>query len=366
MQRRWRVGLATYGNVRKRMPLNSCLLVHSAIRRALAEDPRFQLRDYTPPLRDDRDVDFEAASHVHEKVESDLDAIVVQASSPGLECLVAAAERCPDAVRVLHRDSSHAAIHLRILRAQQQRYGVAYPLHYDGPLLDRELAEYERADFVTVASRWAQSTFASAGYRSAVHVGPQCIEVRRWQAPARRWPRGEQVFLFAGQLGLRKGVLDALEAWRIADVPGRLVVAGLPDAAETAGAIAAAVAATPRCSAVGHVQFGGPMAELYRASACFLLPSHEEGAAMVCYEAMAGGLPLIATPGAGCDILADGATGFEVEPGRPDLLAEAIRRYAADDELRYQHGWAAARAAARCDVGAYAKRYAGAVAAMLS
>lgn len=370
--KRWKVGLATYGNKRKSHPLNSVLLVHSTIRRALAEDPRFELRDYTPPLRDDREVDYEAASHIHEKIEADLDALVVQASCPGLECLQAAAARCPGAVRIVHRDSSHAQGHRDILRAQQERYGIHYPLHYDGPLLQRELAEYDLADFVTVASRWAQKTFADHGYNRCVHVGPQGIELKRWQAPARRWRAGSHVFLTGGQLGLRKGVLDALEAWRIAGAPGELLVAGLPDAAESAPAIQAAIDATPRCRAVGHVQFGTPLAALYRSAACLVFPSHEEGAAMIQFEAMASGLPLIGTPNGGCDILVDGRsdrpapTGFEVPAGRPDLIAEAILAYARDEDMRLRHARAAAAAAAQCDVSAYARRYASAVAAMLS
>lgn len=362
--RPFRVGLCTYGNRRARQPLNSVLLTHSGIARGFREDPRFELRDYSPPLRDDREVDFEAASRVHLAIEADLDAVVVQASSPGLECLTAARDRCPSAIRVLHRDSSHAVAHRDILRAQQARHSAPYELHYDGPLLDREVAEYDAADFVTVPSRWALSTFASQGYRRAVHVGPQCIELRRWQAPPRRFRRGEQVYLFAGQLGLRKGVLDALEAWRLAGAPGKLLVAGLPDSAATAPMIQEAVARTPRCTAVGHVPFH-QLADLYRSASALLMPSHEEGAAMVCYEAMAAGLPLVATPSAGCDILEDGVTGREVPAGRPDLLAAAIQEYAGDDGRRYEHGARAAAAAAKCDVAAYAARYASAVAAML-
>ena len=361
----WRVGLCTYGHTRRRMALNSVLLCHAAIRRALAEDPRFVLRDYTPPLRDDRDVDFEAASRVHERVERDLDAVVVQASSPGLECLQRAAERSPGAVRIVHRDSSHARYCRDALRAEQERRGIRYKLHYDGPLLDRELAEYNLSDFATVPSRWVQRTFAENGYDRTVHVGPQVIELGRWRGHPRRFRAGEQVFLFAGQLGLRKGVLDLLEAWRMADAPGRLVVAGLPDAAESAPAIAAALEASPRTSAVGHVAFP-QMADLYRSASCLVMPSLEEGSAMVCCEAMAGGLPLIGTPSAGCDLLVDGATGVEVPAARPEVLAAAIRRYAADDGERYAHGLAAARAAQACDVALYARRYAAAVAGMLS
>lgn len=99
----------------------------------------------------------------------------------------------------------------------------------------------------------------------------------------------------------------------------------------------------------GTVQFG-------------ILASHEEGLPNAVLEAMAAGVPMVATVVGGVpELLEDGVTGLLVPPGDPDQLAAAIERIAGDPELRKRMGGAArARAAAysweRC-VGEYMALY---------
>lgn len=372
MAKKLRVGLFTYGNQRKSSPLNSVLLVHGAIRHGLLNDPDIELVDYTPPLINDHDIDRAAAAELWRRVEPGLDVAVCQAAVT-LQVLGRLAEVAPNTVRMLHRDSSHARTHWRILKAQQERLGIHYPLHYDDPAsLNGELREYDLADRVTVGSRWAWRSFAGDHFLTEadkgeigrvsptrlVHVGPQVIEVRRWRAPARR--AGEQVFFFCGQLGLRKGILDLLEAWRMAGAPGRLVVAGQPDHEAVRAPIMTALEASPRTTYIPHIPMTR-LAETYRATTCLVMPSHEEGAAMVCFEALASGCALIATEQAGCDLLAHDKTGQVVETGDPVGLAHAIKRYAEQDELRYTHAVRAASLVDQCDLPAYGARYAAAV-----
>lgn len=79
-----------------------------------------------------------------------------------------------------------------------------------------------------------------------------------------------------------------------------------------------------------------------------LLTSHTEGMPNTVLEAMAAGLPVIATDVGGCrELVEDGVTGWLVPPHRPDLLAEAIASLAADPAFRVRAG-AAARQRAAC------------------
>lgn len=67
----------------------------------------------------------------------------------------------------------------------------------------------------------------------------------------------------------------------------------------------------------------------------FVLASLREGLPVAVMEALAIGLPVVATDVGGvADALADSGCGVIVPPGRPDLLAAAIIRLGADDELR--------------------------------
>ncbi len=79
--------------------------------------------------------------------------------------------------------------------------------------------------------------------------------------------------------------------------------------------------------------------ELLRSMDVFVLGSLREGISNTVLEAMASGLPVIATATGGNGELVDsGRTGVLVPPGDTAALADAIRGYAADAELRARHG----------------------------
>lgn len=111
-----------------------------------------------------------------------------------------------------------------------------------------------------------------------------------------------------------------------------------------------------------HVKFLGgrnDVPELLAASDLFILPSHEEGFSNALLEAMAAGLPVIATDvGGNAEAVVNGETGIIVPPRRPDLLAAAILEYAQSPESRKVMGEAAmARSAAEFSLEACIEHY---------
>jgi sugar transferase (PEP-CTERM/EpsH1 system associated) len=82
--------------------------------------------------------------------------------------------------------------------------------------------------------------------------------------------------------------------------------------------------------------------ELLRAMDVFALGSLREGISNTVLEAMATGLPVVATAtGGNLELVQDGKTGRLVKPGAPDELAAALLAYARDDAGRVAHGRAA-------------------------
>ena len=144
------------------------------------------------------------------------------------------------------------------------------------------------------------------------------------------------IVLFLGMITEAKGAFDLLKAWAAvaAKHPGAtLVMAGtgeLDRAQELARSLGIA----------GRVQFPGWVnphrrdALLARAS-LFVLPSHAEALPMSVLEAMAAGVPVIATAVGGVPwVLEDGRFGTLVAPRAPEALARKLDVLLADPERR--------------------------------
>ena len=142
------------------------------------------------------------------------------------------------------------------------------------------------------------------------------------------------LLLSVGRLETYKGVGDALEAVRRLTEGGRLpatwalVVVGGGDL----GPIV--VRSFPALA--GHVHFTGRIPDsllhaLYARADVFVHATRYEGSSLVTLEAMAHGLPVVATRAGGIpDKVVDGETGFLVEPAHVRALADALAALAAD------------------------------------
>jgi glycosyltransferase involved in cell wall biosynthesis len=134
---------------------------------------------------------------------------------------------------------------------------------------------------------------------------------------------------FAGRLTRQKALDDTLAA--VAELDGvRLLVAGTGEER-----------ARLETRAGPQVQFLGPLGrrqvtELFAAAdAAVLSSSWETGRPFSVVEALAVGTPVIATAVGGVpEVVTDGVNGLLVEPGDPAALADALRRFFADDDLR--------------------------------
>ncbi len=83
----------------------------------------------------------------------------------------------------------------------------------------------------------------------------------------------------------------------------------------------------------GYVDFGEAMREVYRSSHVLLHVSHTEGLPQVIVEALASGLPVVATDVGGIGE-AVGRSALLLRPGDVDGAVAGIRRIAAEPELR--------------------------------
>ena len=263
--------------------------------------------------------------------------VVVALSGRGLRTLRAAHGR--RSLAVCDRGSAHVEFQDQILAEEHARWGVPYR-HLDPRGISKELAEYAEADLITVPSTFAGRTFLDHGTSSSrVAVVPYGVDLSRF-TPASDSRTGEnfRVF-FAGRVSLRKGFPYLLEAAKtMARLPGfSLVVAG-SHSPEVEGLLAG----TDRwVRYVGHVD-PKRLAEFHRRASVFVMPSIEEGMPVVLLQAMASGVPVIATPNSGAeDLITDGTEGFIVPPRSAQAISERLTLLYGDPALRATMGQAA-------------------------
>lgn len=155
--------------------------------------------------------------------------------------------------------------------------------------------------------------------------------------------------LFVGRLRIRKGVEVALEAMaRLAGEgrPARLLIAGEGEHRARLEACAAGLGlGRERVRFLGRAS-AGQVRWLLQRTAALVVPSTYEGMPLVVLEAMAAGLPVVASRVSGIpEVVVDGETGWLVPTEDPPALASALAHLLADTAEGERRG-AAGRA--RC------------------
>lgn len=154
--------------------------------------------------------------------------------------------------------------------------------------------------------------------------------------------------LFLGRLDPRKGILDLLEAVagvRAAVPDVRLVCAGSGERI----AVARCAESLGIAEAVKFTGWVGPSGKraLLEAAAVLALPSYREGLPLSLLEAMAAGVPVVASAVGGvAEVLVDGVSGCLIGPGDKASLERHLRRLLLERSVGERLG-AAARETAR-------------------
>ena len=230
------------------------------------------------------------------------------------------------------RGSSHILYQDRILREEYERWGDRF-VGIDPKGMEKEQQEYEAADAITVPSEFVRRSFLEMGVPSGkLRKVPYGVDLGRF---ARVGAPSSQYFdvLFVGSVGLRKGVpylLAAFERLRHPHKRLRIVGSVQPELKRylTRHALPAQV---ELCGAMPQMR----LKEIMSRSHVMVLPSIEEGLALVQAQALACGCPVIATPNAGAeDLFTDGVQGFIVNLRDPEAIADRLQLLAEDPARR--------------------------------
>jgi glycosyltransferase involved in cell wall biosynthesis len=215
---------------------------------------------------------------------------------------------------------------------------------------ERWIQESQMADKIVVPSSFVANTLLEIGIdRSRIIIIPYGVDTERFQPRSAARPPGPIRVLYAGRIHPLKGVIYLLEAFKqlqLADA--ELILLGSGD-----------------ISGKRWIPYQGlfryipsvpyeEMPQVYQAADLFVFPSLHEGSALVIYEAMASGLPVITTENAG-SIIQNGEDGWIVPIRDVEALKEKISLMIANRELRDAMGARARQRAEQFNWAAYRK-----------
>jgi alpha-maltose-1-phosphate synthase len=256
-------------------------------------------------------------------------------SSFGLQSHRAAQSR-HGALTVCDRGSAHIEYQDAILRDEFARFGTRYA-GIDSRLVERELEEYTRCDLIFVPSSFAMRTFIAKGVpREKLRLNPYGVDLAMFH----RELKNDRTFrvLFVGTVSLQKGMpylFEAMAALGRTDV--ELCVIGALEA-EMRPLMAKYDGTFRYLGAVAR----GELYKHYSQASVLVLPSIQDGFGMVQAQAMACGVPVIATENTGAaDLFSDGVEGFIVPIRDAGAIREKILALYENPAMREQMGEAA-------------------------
>src|SRR5215472_17554618 len=186
--------------------------------------------------------------------------------------------------------------------------------------LEQKRQEMTLADLTLVPSRFVEATIREFHPQKDIALAPYGVDVEFWTPGPTNKPPGPLRFIFAGNVSVRKGVPLLIEAWSRAELrDAELALVGSWGLADKKRrSLPPGIKWFPPCSSRA-------LRDHYRESNVFVFQSFAEGLALVLLEAMACGLPVIASEPSGArEIMAVGC-GFVTPPGDLDQLVELLR-----------------------------------------
>lgn len=221
---------------------------------------------------------------------------------------------------ICDRGCTHILTQKEILDAEYKEWGLKPP-QFSPDRLERCVAEYEESHAVTVPAQFAKRSFLAHGIaEKRIFVCPYGVNLSEFRKGEKRDAKFRVICV--GQITIRKGIghllraveplvkANRMELWLVGQIDGavRPILDRYQGLFEYKGVY-------PR----------NELWQLYSQASVLVLASVEEGLALVQAQAMACGVPVIATENTGAeDLFTDGVEGFIVPARSPEAIREKL------------------------------------------
>ncbi len=240
----------------------------------------------------------------------------------------------------IERGSTHIVEQMDVLKLAYSENGLTF----DGmvpEIVAREEEEYDLADRISVPSKNAAVSFIKRGFPSEkILVNSLGVDLSVFKPSRRPHKNCKPKIIFAGEIGVRKGVPWLLNAFRKISKKAELYLFGKIEKGFEQKLKQLICPGVKICGPVSMKK----LAIEYRKADIFCLPSVEEGFGLVVLQAMASGLPVVVSDAVGAaDVLREGKEGLIVPAFNKQPLSEALELLIDDVDLRKKIGYASHR-----------------------
>jgi len=232
-------------------------------------------------------------------------------------------------ITIVERGSSHIIHQMNILREEYERHGIEQKLAHPA-LIEKELLEYEEADYISIPSYFVKRTFLEQGIpeKKLIHV-PYGVHIDEFKQTAKE----DDIFriIYVGSMTLQKGVHYLLQAFFELYLPNSELW--------LVGSMSSEMAFFLKKFDNGKVFYKGHQSQkvlykYYSQSSVFIINSIQDGFGMVIPQAMACGLPVICTTNTGGeDIVRDGKDGFIIPIRDVEAVKDKILYFYENSEI---------------------------------
>jgi glycosyltransferase involved in cell wall biosynthesis len=236
---------------------------------------------------------------------------------------------------VVERGSAHIEWQQRELLEEARLTGLQVEVPHTRSI-EQELAEYEAADYISVPSRFVANTFTALGVPTAkLLINPYGVDLHLFAGRDSQWRPSRTAglrVLHVGRVSAQKGV------HHLVDAVGRVAGAQLTLVGGVDEGMSGVVYGRAGVRVVGAVP-GPELPRWYRQADVFCLLSVQDGFGLVIAQAMAMGLPVIASAHTGAaELIEDGIQGFIVPARDPFAAAARLQQLADAPDLGREMG----------------------------
>lgn len=235
---------------------------------------------------------------------------------------------------LLERPNAHTEFAYTVVREECEKLGIMMPKGhehaYNRKVLQREKEEYAAADYLLCPSDFVAKTFLDKNFPASKLLRHQYGFDETQFSPRKERPKDQPfTMLFAGGCAPRKGLHFALDAWlsSTASKSGEFWIVGsfIPEYEK----ILAPKLGHPSIKVLG---FRTDLHKIMREADVFVLPSIEEGSALVTSEARGSGCVLLVSDAAGA-ICKNGENALVHRSGDVKMLSRQIESLNNNPEL---------------------------------